>query len=284
MDNPQNGDDKFSPVEIFRKYPIRLSLILTSILALAYTLTIKYVFYSSEKDCCNAICSMMCTACEPPTMQNCEPWITAGTFGDMFGAFNAYFSALAFLGVIYTILLQRKEMENNSSFNKSNLQLTERQWCFNLIPAITEKWHQNKSEHHIEIYSISLILKYIQEPENQEYKKKVINLIKTAKNAFISFNIIPYTLLQSSNFENKDKEDLVYMIYKALDEDLQFCISVLSIKNSLFTKADFLQHSFSPEYSAEMFCKTYTLPPENIEKVKKLLIALKKEVSPNATA
>ena len=34
-----------------------------------------------------------------------------GTFGDMFGAVNALFSGLAFAGIIYTILLQRTELE-----------------------------------------------------------------------------------------------------------------------------------------------------------------------------
>ena len=34
-----------------------------------------------------------------------------GTFGDMFGAINALFSGLAFAGIIYTILLQRHELE-----------------------------------------------------------------------------------------------------------------------------------------------------------------------------
>jgi hypothetical protein len=34
-----------------------------------------------------------------------------GTFGDMFGAVNALFSGLAFAGIIYTILLQRQELE-----------------------------------------------------------------------------------------------------------------------------------------------------------------------------
>ncbi len=34
-----------------------------------------------------------------------------GTFGDMFGATNALFSGLAFAGLIFTILLQRKELE-----------------------------------------------------------------------------------------------------------------------------------------------------------------------------
>ena len=37
-----------------------------------------------------------------------------GTFGDMFGAVNALFSGLAFGGIIYTILLQQKEMKIQS--------------------------------------------------------------------------------------------------------------------------------------------------------------------------
>jgi hypothetical protein len=34
-----------------------------------------------------------------------------GLFGDMFGAVNALFSGLAFAGVLYTIMLQRRELE-----------------------------------------------------------------------------------------------------------------------------------------------------------------------------
>lgn len=34
-----------------------------------------------------------------------------GTFGDMFGAVNALFSGLAFAGIIYAVLLQRKELQ-----------------------------------------------------------------------------------------------------------------------------------------------------------------------------
>ena len=43
-----------------------------------------------------------------------------GTFGDMFGAVNALFSGLAFAGVIYAILLQRKEL----SLQRRELELT----------------------------------------------------------------------------------------------------------------------------------------------------------------
>ena len=38
-------------------------------------------------------------------------WEVKGQFGDTFGALNALFSGLAFAGLIYTILLQRKELE-----------------------------------------------------------------------------------------------------------------------------------------------------------------------------
>lgn len=34
-----------------------------------------------------------------------------GTFGDMFGAVNSLFSGLAFSGIIYTIIMQRKDLE-----------------------------------------------------------------------------------------------------------------------------------------------------------------------------
>lgn len=42
-------------------------------------------------------------------LKGLEPQIR-GTFGDMFGAINALFSGLAFAGIIFTILLQRKEL------------------------------------------------------------------------------------------------------------------------------------------------------------------------------
>ena len=38
-------------------------------------------------------------------------WTSRGQFDDMFGTVNALFSGLAFAGIIYTILLQREELE-----------------------------------------------------------------------------------------------------------------------------------------------------------------------------
>jgi hypothetical protein len=40
-----------------------------------------------------------------------DDWSARSSFGEMFGAFDALFSGLAFAGVIYTILLQRRELE-----------------------------------------------------------------------------------------------------------------------------------------------------------------------------
>ena len=36
-----------------------------------------------------------------------------GTFGDMFGGVNALFSGLAFVGIVYTFLLQRRDLNNS---------------------------------------------------------------------------------------------------------------------------------------------------------------------------
>ena len=40
-------------------------------------------------------------------------WSERGTFGDLFGAVNALFSALAFAALICTIVLQREEIKQN---------------------------------------------------------------------------------------------------------------------------------------------------------------------------
>lgn len=39
-----------------------------------------------------------------------DNWSDRGTFGDLFGAVNALFSGLAFAGLIYTIVLQKREL------------------------------------------------------------------------------------------------------------------------------------------------------------------------------
>ncbi|MCD8454924.1 hypothetical protein LNJ08_11045 [Tenacibaculum finnmarkense genomovar ulcerans] len=54
-------------------------------------------------------------------------WSNRGSFGDLFGAVNALFSGLAFAGLIYTIVLQKQDLElqrNEISLNRVELKKT----------------------------------------------------------------------------------------------------------------------------------------------------------------
>ncbi|MBN2612883.1 MAG: hypothetical protein JXB00_15105 [Bacteroidales bacterium] len=46
---------------------------------------------------------------------NC--WKDSGVFGDSFGALNTFFSGLAFMGILMTILIQRQDIKNTSIQN-----------------------------------------------------------------------------------------------------------------------------------------------------------------------
>lgn len=57
-------------------------------------------------------------------IQGLDNWADRGTFGDMFGAVNALFSGLAFAALIYTIVLQREDIQHNReeiSMNRTEL-------------------------------------------------------------------------------------------------------------------------------------------------------------------
>lgn len=49
--------------------------------------------------------------------------VSRGQFGDMFGGMNALFSGLAFLGVIYAIILQKEELK----LQRNELELTRKE-------------------------------------------------------------------------------------------------------------------------------------------------------------
>ena len=56
-----------------------------------------------------------------------DSWTERGTFGDLFGAVNALFSGLAFAGLIYTIILQKQDLElqrNEIALNRTELKKT----------------------------------------------------------------------------------------------------------------------------------------------------------------
>ncbi|MDA9003111.1 hypothetical protein N9J23_00585 [Flavobacteriaceae bacterium] len=56
-----------------------------------------------------------------------DNWSDRGTFGDLFGAVNALFSGLAFAGLIYTIVLQKQDLElqrKEIALNRTELKKT----------------------------------------------------------------------------------------------------------------------------------------------------------------
>ncbi len=52
-----------------------------------------------------------------------DDWSIRGTIGDTFGAVNALFSGLAFAALVYTIILQRREIR----LNRSEIELNRRE-------------------------------------------------------------------------------------------------------------------------------------------------------------
>ena len=60
------------------------------------------------------------------------PWIypeseMQGQFGDMFGIANAFFSGLAFAGILYTLHLQQKEMKILNDQHEANIKIMKKQ-------------------------------------------------------------------------------------------------------------------------------------------------------------
>jgi hypothetical protein len=66
-------------------------------------------------------------------------WSASGTFGDTFGALNAMFSGIALAGLIITILIQRKELENQRNelaLQRTEMQETRKEFLINRITDI----------------------------------------------------------------------------------------------------------------------------------------------------
>ena len=65
--------------------------------------------------------------------------IDRGEIGDMFGAINALFSGLAFAGVVYTIMLQRNELE----LQRRDLALTRKEMAASRVAQEAQAIAQN---------------------------------------------------------------------------------------------------------------------------------------------
>lgn len=96
-----------------------------------------------------------------------------GQFGDMFGGLNAIFSGLAFLGVIYAVLLQRTELE----LQRKELELTRKE-----LARTAEA----------------------QELSQKELSKQAISLKATAKLNGLSALLQRYSSLRSDAYVSRD--------------------------------------------------------------------------------
>jgi len=66
-------------------------------------------------------------------------WSESGTFGDTYGALNALFSGLAFAGLIITVLIQKKELENQSKelqMQRTEMKETRKEFLINRTTSL----------------------------------------------------------------------------------------------------------------------------------------------------
>ncbi len=99
-----------------------------------------------------------------------------GTFGDLFGAINALFSGLAFLGVIIAIILQKKELEEQRKEIRESRKAQEL-----TASALTKQLElqvlQNKIESlNLLISSISTEITRLSRENTQSSKEKIKDL------------------------------------------------------------------------------------------------------------
>ena len=91
-----------------------------------------------------------------------DTWGDRGTFGDMFGVANAFFSGLAFAGVIYAILMQQSEL----GLQRKELELTREEFKRSADIARQQSEHIATEAKKNELYKII-----------QEIDKSITNLL-----------------------------------------------------------------------------------------------------------
>lgn len=102
-------------------------------------------------------------------------WGQRGQFGDMFGTLNSFFTALAFAGVIYSVLQQNEMIKQNSSQLDHNKEEFKTQLK---IQALTTLLNIYQAKHDQ--------LKNINHIEANEVKIKIINLTNELENFLIT--------------------------------------------------------------------------------------------------
>ncbi len=55
-----------------------------------YFFMMKYFFHDSYKECNDVTCAILCDVCDIEARETEESWISAGTFGDMYGVWTFF--------------------------------------------------------------------------------------------------------------------------------------------------------------------------------------------------
>lgn len=92
-------------------------------------------------------------------------WETSGAFGDTFGALTSIFSGLALAGLVTTIVMQRRQLDEQQQFNK--LEYNERRYQY-LIGQV-KAWRDSKSFDHV-LFFVS-VEEYLNKDE--DFRKSV---------------------------------------------------------------------------------------------------------------
>lgn len=87
-------------------------------------------------------------------------WADRGTIGDMFGAVNALFSGLAFVGLIYTIIMQRQEIKMNRQEIEMNRKELKKSASAQIKSQVALKEQVRQTHLTAKINAISTVINY----------------------------------------------------------------------------------------------------------------------------
>lgn len=209
------------------------------LLPFIYFFVIKYAFHDSQKECTNILCAICCDACDLQSERNDESWITPGSFGDMFGAMTCLFTGLGIIGVIATLIVQHKSLEQMQDDAKEHRKQTERHWFFSLIPPVEKRWNEDwyKSYSGKNVCScykaVKVTIAQLFQNPDEETIMKVWDITTTARSALRQYNIIPYNLTVCRLFTEVEREDIIDTSWIIFSLELRFCLLVLYLCGAL---------------------------------------------------
>lgn len=198
----------------------------------------------------------------------------SGLFGDTFGSINAFFSALAFAGVIVAILLQRKELE----FQREELEQTREE--FQRQTKEFEEQNQTLSIQRFESTFFSMLNLLISIVNGMHYKRVETTITAGGFNSNAMTEKIHKHII-----EQQGRNVFSYFRERLLDELRSVALSKTAFKttihNFIFNKPEEanvqLAHYFKTVYSALKFIETSSI--FNLNEKRKYINILRAQLS-----